>query len=140
MSERMEYLGGGVINIHIPFAVKRRGGRKLILSPDGDNAVFEARPHQDNSLIKVLVRAHKWRKQFETSKYKSLDELAEKLGINKSYLARVMRVNLLAPDIKEAILNGAQPRTLTVTELLKPFSELWEEQRGWFGFAKQPLL
>ena len=81
MSEHMEYLGGGVINIHIPFAVKRRGGRKLILSPGGDNAVFEARPHQDNSLIKVLVRAYKWRKQFETSKHASLDELAEKLGI-----------------------------------------------------------
>lgn len=135
MNQRMEHLGNGIINIHIPFSVKRRGGRKLILSPNGDNAVFEAKPQQDNSLIKVLVRAYKWRKHFETNKFRSLDELAEKLEVNKSYLARVMRLNLLAPDIKEAILNGTQPRTLTTTELLKPFPESWQEQRGWFGFT-----
>lgn len=135
MNQRMEHLGNGIINIHIPFSVKRRGGRKLILSPNGDNAVFEAKPQQDNSLIKVLVRAYKWRKHFETNKFRSLDALAEKLEVNKSYLARVMRLNLLAPDIKEAILNGTQPRTLTTTELLKPFPESWQEQRGWFGFT-----
>lgn len=139
MSHSTEYLGNGIVNIHIPFAVKRHGGRKLILSPNGDNAVFEAKPHQDNSLIKVLVRAYKWRKCLENRQYKTLDELAEKLEINKSYLARVMRVNQLAPDIKESILNGTQPRTLTTTEVLKPFPELWEEQRGWFGFSKPPL-
>jgi hypothetical protein len=93
MSENMKYLGNGVINIHIPFAVKRRGGRKLILSPNGDNAVFEAKPHQDNSLIKVLVRAYKWRRHFETSKYKSLDELAEKRnspGIPNNHLKKII--------------------------------------------------
>jgi len=135
MQKRVEHLGNGVINIHIPFAVKRRGGRKLILSPDGDNPVFEAKPRQDNSLLKVLVRAYKWRERYDDGKYKSLDALAEKLDVNKSYLARVMRVNLLAPDIKESILNGTQPRTMTVTDVLKPFPESWQEQRGWFGFS-----
>jgi hypothetical protein len=139
MQKRVEHLGNGVINIHIPFAVKRRGGRKLILSPDGDNPVFAAKPRQDNSLLKVLVRAYKWREHYDEGKYKSLDALAEKLDVNKSYLARVMRVNLLAPDIKESILNGTQPRTMTVTDVLKPFPESWQEQRGWFGFTTPQL-
>lgn len=139
MEKRVEHLGNGVINIHIPFAVKRRGGRKLILSPDGDNPVFDAKPRQDNALLKVLVRAYKWREHYDEGKLKSLDALAEKLDVNKSYLARVMRVNLLAPDIKESILNGTQPRTMTVTDVLKPFPESWQEQRGWFGFTTPQL-
>lgn len=128
-------LENGLINIHIPIAMKKRGGRKVIISPDNALPVFTAQEQHDHSLIKALVRAYKWRKLYETGKYKSHELLAEKLGVNKSYFARVIRVNLLAPDIKEAILDGRQPRTLMVADIFKPFPDVWEEQRKLFGFA-----
>ena len=128
-------LENGIINIHIPIVVKKRGGRKVIISPDNSMPVFSAQEQHDHSLIKAIVRGYKWRKMYESGKFKSHEELAEKLGVNKSYFARVIRVNWLAPDIKEAILDGRQPRTLMVTDIFKPFPMIWEEQRKLFGFV-----
>jgi hypothetical protein len=134
MKTHTEYLGNGIINIHVSFAVKRRNGRKLIITPDGGQPLFESKPVRDNTMIKVLVRAFKWRKLYESGTCPSFDALSERLKINKSYIAKVLQANLLAPDIKEAILNGTQPRTMNAAMLLKPFPLAWEEQRQWFGF------
>lgn len=135
MKTHTEYLGNGIINIHVSFAVKRRNGRKLIITPDGGKPLFESKPVRDNTMIKMLVRAFKWRKLYESGACPSFDALSERLKINKSYIAKVLQANLLAPDIKEAILNGTQPRTMNAAMLLKPFPLAWEEQRQWFGFS-----
>jgi hypothetical protein len=95
-----------------------------------------------NSLINALAKAHQWRRLIETGKYASAAELARAEGINESYLCRVLRLTLLAPDIVEAILNGSQPRTLELQALLKPLPADWHAQRKALGFtngARVPL-
>jgi hypothetical protein len=119
---------GKTLTVRIPFAIRRHGGRKRIVSPDGTPGA-PPRPRIDNTLVKALARAHRWKRLLEEGKYASLAELAKAEKINTSYLSRILRVTLLAPDIVEAILDGRQPEELTLTAVLEPFPVEWEGQR-----------
>jgi hypothetical protein len=87
----------------------------------------------DSTLIKALSRAWRWQKLLDDGVYNSIAEIADKEGINRSYLSRTIRLTLLAPDIVEAILNGTQPATLQLSDLEQPFPIDWEAQRTQFG-------
>jgi hypothetical protein len=125
------------ITVHIPWKLKRRGGRKLILSPDGTAANANPRPRIDNAMVKAVARAFRWRKLLETGVYGSAGEIAAAEKINQSYMGRVMRLTLLAPDIVEATLDGRLPSEMTLTEVMKPFPACWEEQRRHFRAIPQ---
>ena len=117
-----------VVRVQVPFAIRKRGGRKLVLVPGGNDAVPD-RPRVDNAMIKALARAFRWRKLLETGVYGTIEELAAAEKINSSYVSRVLRLTLLAPEIVEAILNGRQPVEITLTRLIEPFPVVWHEQR-----------
>jgi len=113
------------MTVRVPMAFTKRGGRKLIITPDGASTVLSSRPRIDNALIKALGRAYRWRKLLETGSFATVDELAAAEKINPSYVSRVLRLTLLAPEMVEAILDGRQPAELTLTVLMRPFSVEW---------------
>jgi len=83
-------------------------------------------------MIKALARAFRWRKLLETSVYATVGEIAKAERINTSYVSRVLRLTLLAPDIIETILDGRQPAELTMAALMKPFPVEWHLQANMF--------
>ena len=126
------------ITVSIAVNFRRKGCRKLILLPD--NVPEQSRnTAPDTTLLNAIAKAHRWQVLYERGGFTSLDAFAEKYGINVSYAARILRLNLLAPDIREAILHGRQPRTLKLADLLAPFPALWTEQREKFGFPPDSL-
>ncbi len=82
----------------------------------------------DNTLIKALARAFRWKRMLESGELSTIAELAEREGIASSYMTRVLRLTLLAPDIVEAILDGKQVPEMTLARLLESVSELWTDQ------------
>lgn len=125
-----------IVTIHIPVTFKRRGGRKLVLSPDGAPLVpapAEA-PEPDNTLRAAVVKAHRWRRRVETGQAASITDLAAQEKVTDSYVLRLMALTCLAPDITAAILDGRQPRGLTLNHVLKKVPESWEEQRRLWEF------
>lgn len=70
----------------------------------------------------------RWRKLLETGAYATVEEIAAEEKINASYVSRVLRLTLLAPDIVEAILDGRQPAEMTLAALMQPFPVAWGEQ------------
>ena len=64
----------------------------------------------------------------ETGRYSTIDELAAAEKINSSYVSRLLRLTLLAPDIVEAILDGRQPEKVTLPGLMEPFPVEWGRQ------------
>ena len=88
-------------------------------------------------MLKALARAHRWRKLLDAGRYQTARDLAEAEKINPTYVARVLRLTLLAPDIVDAILDGRQLAGLQLDNLLAPFSVDWELQRNeQLGIAK----
>jgi hypothetical protein len=118
------------ITVRVPIAVRRRGGRKVIVTPDGAAAPGgTAVPTPgDPALVKALARAHRWWRLVEGGPYQSLRELAEAEGVDRSYVGRLLQLTLLAPDIVEAILDGWQPEELTLPRLMEPFPLEWPRQ------------
>ena len=119
---------GRTLVVRIPLPVQRRGTWKLVVGPDG--APWSGpRVVVDNTTVKALARAHRWKSMLESGEYASPTELAKSEKINFSYLCRVLRLTLLAPDIVEALLDGKYQR-LQLADLLKPITLIWTEQRN----------
>ena len=117
------------ITVAVPLTIRRRGGRKLVLSPAGEVITAPARPRIDNTQVKALARAFRWRKLLETGVYTTVAEMADAEGINRSYVSRLLRLTLLAPTLVESILDGQVGTELIMPDLLEPRSELWKEQQ-----------
>lgn len=114
------------MTLHVPFRIVKRGGRKEMQMPD--RVLQERTP--DNTLVKALARAFRWKNLLESGEYATIAELAEREGIALSYLTRVLRLTLLAPDIVETILDGQQGSEVTLARVLEPFPLEWKQQSG----------
>ena len=93
------------------------------------------KPRPDETLIKTLVRAHRWRRRIESGQAKSITDLAEQEGITDAYVCRLLPLTCLAPDIVEAILDGRQPKGLRLAGVLGNGPPAWKEQRARWGFS-----
>jgi hypothetical protein len=113
------------LTVVIPLRVKPRGGRKAMVTP----GVLALERRQDIALIKAVARAFRWRRMLETGRFATINELAAAEKINSSYVSRVLRLTLLAPDIVEAILDGRQAEAVTLPGLMTPSPTIWREQR-----------
>jgi hypothetical protein len=116
------------ITITVPFAIRRRGGRKLVITPDGTTGKLVQRARVDSALLKTLARGFRWRKLLETGDFTTIEEIAETENINPSYVIRIMRMTLLSPEIVEAILDRRQPAGLTMARAMQPFPWEWRHQ------------
>lgn len=112
------------VTLHVPFRIVRRGGRKEMQLAAG----APSQRKTDNTMIKALARAFRWKRMLESGDFATIAELAEREGIAPSYMTRVMRLTLLAPDLVEAILDGKQGPEVTLVGMLKPFPVEWKTQ------------
>ena len=119
------------ITVRIPLTMRRRPGRKTIISPNGDQwfSAGGISRRADPAMVKALARAFRWKRMLDQGRYGSITEMAVGEKIERGYLGTLLRLTLLAPDIVEAILDGRQPADLGLPILLKPFPLEWDRQR-----------
>ena len=125
------------VTVTVPFAIRKRGGRKLVLTPDGTAVSPQPRPRVDSTLLKALARGFRWQKMLREGDYQTLEEIADAEHINPSYISRLMRLAYLSPTIVEAILEGRHPAHLTMKDLMEPFPLDWAAQERHF-LASRP--
>jgi hypothetical protein len=121
---------GKTITVRVPISIRRRGGRKVVLAPDGtrgDPCKLFCH-HADNAMVKAVARAFRWRDMLENGRHATIKEIASDETINESYIARVLRLTLLAPDIVDSILRGDHSASITLATLMRPFPPLWTDQ------------
>ena len=117
------------VTLHLPFRIVRRGGRKEMQLPEG---AAQSR-RIDNTLVKALARAFRWKQMLESGEFATIAELAERAGIAAPYLTRTMRLTQLAPDLVESILDGSQASGLKLEALRGALPMAWSEQRTVLG-------
>ncbi len=107
--------------------MKKKGNKCTVIEPEGKT---------NNALLKAVVRAHLWKRQLEEGKYRSVKELSAKISIGTRRIHQILRLNYLAPKIKEDIVNGRQPRDLKLVDL-REIPMLWSEQmKRFYGFKQ----
>ena len=123
---------GRTITVRVPISIRKRGGRKVVLAPDG----AQTDPRKlfcqrfDNAMVKALARAFRWREMLESGKHATVVEIAAEEQVNESYVSRLLRLTLLAPDIIEAILDGGHTPKMTLATLMQRVPIFWHEQRA----------
>jgi len=116
------------ITVRVPLSVRRRPGRKTIVTPDGE-AYAPTRVRSDPALVKALARAFRWQRMLDEGRYGSISEMARAERIERGFMGRILRLALLAPDLVEAVLNGTQGVELSLPGLLRDMPAVWSEQQ-----------
>ncbi|MBC58785.1 MAG: hypothetical protein CL814_17870 [Confluentimicrobium sp.] len=117
------------VTVHIPFRLVKRGGRKEMQLPDG--AFSQSK--MDNTLVKALARAFRWKRILESGEFATIRELAEREGVTPSFLTRILRLTLLAPEIVTAVLDGTQFVDLTLKTAMQHCPGEWTAQVSKFN-------
>jgi hypothetical protein len=123
---------GRTMIVSIPISIRRTGGRRTVVTPANAAPWSPPPPRVDNTIVKALARAHRWRGMLESNLFATVRDLSKAEKINEAYLCRVLRLTLLSPKIAEAILSGRLPDTIDLAKFLKPFPLEWERQEASF--------
>jgi hypothetical protein len=118
----------GSITVRVPLTIRRRPGRKTVVTPMRDSAAALL-TRADPALVKALARAFRYQRLLEEGRYASISEMAAAERIERGYLGTLLRLTLLAPAIVEAVLDGRHPSGLDLPRLLAPFPVEWSAQR-----------
>jgi hypothetical protein len=136
--ENIAHVEESTISIFVPMVIKRRGGghATMILPKNAPQEAREAsKPNYDHRLINAFAKAYKWQHSIIKNPKLTTYAIAEKENVTPSYVSKLLRLNLVAPDIIKAIVDGKQPRDLMLQDLMKrTLPDLWQEQREMFGF------
>jgi hypothetical protein len=124
---------GRTVTVRVPISIRKRGGRRLVLAPDGSHqCAAPLHRHIDNAMVKAIARAFRWRAMLEDGQYATIREVARAEKIAGTYVGRVLRLTLLAPQTIETILSGRSPATLQLDDLMERFPVEWGEQQKKF--------
>jgi hypothetical protein len=119
------------VTMHIPLALRRRRGRKVLVAPDGDDRMplmQESAARSGDELtpaVRTLARAFRWRMLLEAGAAATVQEIAAWEKINPSYVSRVLRLTLLAPEVVDALMAPRAADAQSLDRLMKPFPVEW---------------
>ena len=121
----------GLTTIELPFDIVRRDNGARVLATGASMPAIDS---SASALVKAVARGYAWRQQLLNGSARSTAEIAQKEGVTRRYVARLLRLGFLAPDIIASILAHRQPAQLIVDRLRGPIPFDWNEQRRLFGF------
>lgn len=123
---------GSTLAVHVPMTFRKRGGRKMVISPAGTPVSqthwAPQRSSVDDSLVRSLAQAFQWQRMLDEGQFATIGDLAEARKLDRSFVSRMLRLTLLSPDIVEGILDGRQSSDLHRQKLLHGFPSEWDKQ------------
>ena len=122
---KKKLLENGNLQVSIPIKFRGIGSRHKIVYPGEVN---------EAPVIVALARAFRWQKYIDEGKFRNSVALADAIGLDKSVVAKTLRLRFLSPAIVHRIVTGDIPRSLTLKDLRTSFPDVWSEQEErWFG-------
>jgi hypothetical protein len=116
------------ITVRVPLAIRRRPGRKTVVTPVLQNGEAEVPTRADPAVVKALARAFRYQRLIDDGRYASISGMAAAERIERGYLGSLLRLTLLAPDIVEVILDGRRLDGVALLRLREAIPPAWEEQ------------
>lgn len=95
----------------------RAAGAAVRIAGDARTCAPCPRAKSRAALILALARAKSWMRDLRARKYADTKEIARRFKFSDAPVRRILRIGYLAPDIIEAIVEGRQPRAMTVKRL-----------------------
>jgi len=121
------------VDIRVPMEFKTRSGQKEIILPPDAATTADVGPR--SPLVIALARAYRWQRMIDSGDFGSLDELAARHGVNRSYIGRILNLAGMAPDIIQVILQGREPSGMSLQTLTRDLPVQWGQQRTALGLS-----
>jgi hypothetical protein len=125
------------ITVRVPLTIRRRPGRRTVVTPAQDGGETAIPTRADPALVKALARAFRYQRLLDEGRYASISEMAGAEKIERGHLGTLLRLTLLAPDIVEAILDGRES-DVGLPRLMRPFPPAWDAQRTALAAGARP--
>ena len=120
-----------VRTLEVPWVMTWRGGRTELML---EGVPVRTNPQPQAGLVAAVVRALQWKDELLEGRVPTIQALAQREGLTRRYVMRVLRLSFLAPDLIEAILMGQHPPAFTLEPFRCPIPLDWAVQRKYFGF------
>ncbi len=118
------------VRLTLDVRVKFRGGRTWLVRPKG--GATESRRKVDPILLDGLRSSHAVLRENGLSPHAG-DKLTASRALASTYLRRLAKLGLLAPDLQQMVIEGRQPEGLRLDHLIiGPMPLAWADQRRWF--------
>ncbi len=133
LTEEIPYKEADIRVATVPAKLKRCGiETRFIVKNDIDQF-----PHAISvkAMQDALLKALQWHEGLVSGTIESTAAIAKSKGTAQRYIARILKLAFLAPDIMEAILQGNIPIDCTLARLRKGFPMEWDRQRQVLGFT-----
>jgi hypothetical protein len=126
---------GTILTVSVPMTFRKRGGRKVVISPPGTpqaSLPVWAKPRSgvDEALVRTLAQAFHFQRLLDEGRYATISDLAKAKKLDQSFVSRILKLTLLAPDLVEAILDGRQSQAMQRQKLLRGLPREWGKQRA----------
>ena len=125
---RTERLPNGNIKVVIPVVFRQTATGRRIDAADEPPAESDNR----HAMLLAIARGRRWQKLIDDNEVGSAKDIAERIGRDVSYVARIIRLADLAPGIVHSIIAGDCPDRLSLDMLKNCLPIEWEEQRRMF--------
>lgn len=126
---------GDCVVIDIPMTFRKRNGRKLVVLPEGMRQPATAESDARCPLRLAMARAYRWQTMIESGEVRSAGDIARRLKLDRSFVARTLRLAALAPNIVEAVLRGDEPDGPSLKAMRFDIPLGWQEQHAMLGMA-----
>ena len=130
------YTSDGAATVQIPIRLRRRSGRQQLRSGKVSEVGAQT---QLTAMQQALARGYRWREMLDTGEVASMKEIAANESTDHSYVARMINLTLLAPEIIEAILDDTLP-DIRLTALAVSPPLMWRDQLYSVGLEFDPSL
>ncbi len=120
--------GHETVTVRVPMRLTNRRKRKLVIAPGTTRSGLSRHARVDQALVKALARARHWQRMLEAGTFTSITELAVSEKMDRSYVCKTLRLNILAPKLVEAVLDGTEPAGTSLEMLFSPFPSEWHLQ------------
>ena len=124
----------------VPLTIKRRQNRKVLTPPPSTSHGASDCGGFDEPMIRTLAKGFYWQKLLDEGRYAHVGELASNLKLERGWVAEILRMTLLAPDIITTVVEGRQPRHVNLHALrgrVEAIQRDWNEQRRVLGFSER---
>jgi site-specific DNA recombinase len=118
---------GQTVDVRVPMEFKTRSGRKEIILPPDAATTADVGPR--SPLVVALARAYRWQRMIDSGEVPGMEAIAERSGVNRTYVARMLQLTSLAPEFVQAVLAGTEPSGVSLTKLRHGVPPMWDEQR-----------
>lgn len=135
MSEMALLNTDGNMLVHIPMTLTKRQGRKQIVLPAGSETAYTRHDITADPVALAIAKGFRWQELLDNGTYPTVRALAKAVKQDTAYVARTIRLTLLAPDIIEAVMAGQCPPALSLKRLSREFPVVWDDQRREWGLA-----